>query len=171
MTLSFNNWLTLLMAVAATLLLILVLYLIPYIRFRKKILMRKGQQYLIRYTLIDCPLFNLKIHKTLMSDPADFHDHPWNYVSIILWGGYTEEKLVDIQVVHYPHTHVINHTKSKWYWPGCILFRHGSRMHRLIIPENKYCITMIFTSKRWRNWGFMKEGKWTPNESTASNYQ
>ena len=34
--------------------------------------------------------FNIFLHKFLKSDPDDLHDHPWDFISIILWGGYWE---------------------------------------------------------------------------------
>ena len=34
--------------------------------------------------------FNIFLHKFLKSDSEDLHDHPWNFISIILWGGYWE---------------------------------------------------------------------------------
>ena len=34
--------------------------------------------------------FNIFLHKFLKGDPDDVHDHPWNYVTVILKGGYYE---------------------------------------------------------------------------------
>ena len=34
--------------------------------------------------------FNIFLHKFLLSDPYDLHDHPWAYISIPLWPGYWE---------------------------------------------------------------------------------
>ncbi len=118
-------------------------------QIRKKTLMREGKPYLIRITLIKCSWFSIKIHKALMSDPAIPHDHPWNYLSIILWGGYYEETLV--QGAPYAET---MYTRQKWYGPGSILYRKGDKFHKLIIPEGKYSISLIFVGKKWRDWGF-----------------
>lgn len=119
--------------------------------------------YLIRYTLLSCKFFTIKIHKALISDPNEPHDHPWNYLSIILKGGYWEEIIVS-EVVH---TNIStmerlysNRITTKWYKPGSILYRKGDRLHKLIIPEGKSCISLIFTFKKWRKWGYLKEGSW-----------
>lgn len=120
-------------------------------------------KYLIRYTLLSCKFFTIKIHKALISDPNEPHDHPWNYLSIILKGGYWEEIIVS-EVVH---TNIStmerlysNRITTKWYKPGSILYRKGDRLHKLIIPEGKSCISLIFTFKKWRKWGYLKEGSW-----------
>ena len=84
-----------------------------------------------------------------MSDPAIPHDHPWNYVSFILWGGYYEETLRE----NYGDSPGM-YAEQKWYGPGSILYRKGDRLHKLIIPEGKYCISLIFVGRKWREWGF-----------------
>ena len=48
--------------------------------------------FLWRWNLMYRKGFTVKLHRFLRSDPArDLHDHPWDFVSIILWGGYYEE--------------------------------------------------------------------------------
>ena len=50
--------------------------------------------YLERYYLFlkdrDTFPFNIFLHKFIKSDPDDLHDHPWNYRTLILLGGYWE---------------------------------------------------------------------------------
>lgn len=110
---------------------------------RKKTLLREGKPYLIRITLFKCSYFSVKIHKALISDPAIPHDHPWNYLSIILWGGYYEETILESGA-----------WKQKWYKPGSMLYRKGNKFHKLILPEGKYSVSLIFVGKKWREWGF-----------------
>lgn len=98
--------------------------------------------YLIRYTLLSCKWFTIKIHKALISDPDEPHDHPWNYLSIILWGGYWEEKV--IRGCRHDNTYTI----KQWYKPLSILYRKGDKLHKLIIPEGKYCLSLIITFKK-----------------------
>jgi hypothetical protein len=119
---------------------------------KKTILKRNKKPYLIRYTLFKCKWFSIKLHKTLISDIGDLHDHPWNYISLILWGGYWEWtyiKLLNKQFL-----------AKKWYCPGSILFRKANIPHKLEIPTNKYCISLIFTSYKLRDWGFTKNNDW-----------
>ncbi|MDU4254486.1 hypothetical protein [Pseudomonas sp.] len=50
--------------------------------------------FLQRYPIIDTPRFGLYLHE-LMPRPADMamHNHPWHAVSVVLTGGYREERL------------------------------------------------------------------------------
>lgn len=116
--------------------------------------------YLIRYTLFTCKFFSIKIHKALISDPEEPHDHPWNYLSFILRGGYWEERKQAIPRESADQTDKYWNTHLKWYKPGSILYRKGDQLHKLIIPENSYCISLIFTFKKWRKWGYLKNNRW-----------
>jgi hypothetical protein len=105
-------------------------------------------EYLRRYTLFTCKWFSIKLHNALTSDDGPLHDHPWNYISIILFGGYYE----------------ITEGKKIWYGPGCILKRKGEIPHRLELPEGKKCWSLIFTSYKHRNWGLINNDKWISHE-------
>lgn len=146
---------------------VVFLYLAVFIK--KTVIKRningKDESYLIRYTIITTPWFSIKLHKALLSDPEDCHDHPWDYWSFIIKGGYQEQTMhircrmmpggiVRKQVVY------VNRT----YRPGCLLKRKAHGMHRLIIPEGKYSLSLILTFKKYRRWGFMKENHWTDGE-------
>jgi hypothetical protein len=66
------------------------------IRLAKKQIIRSddGQPYLIRWA-INTPLLGIKLHHILRSDEdRDLHDHPWSFLSVILWGGYWEHTAV-----------------------------------------------------------------------------
>lgn len=119
---------------------------------RKRIIMdRTGkQEYLVRYHLlfrekantfdrnVDVP-FNLFLHKILLSDEPIFHDHPWNFFTIILKGGYYE------------------HTPEGKFWrgPGYIGFRRAKDLHYLELKDNKPCVTLFGHGARKRAWGFI----------------
>lgn len=147
--------------------LLIVWFILSYkktILYRDILIISKGSElkskipYLIRYTLLSCKFFTIKIHKALISDPNEPHDHPWNYLSIILRGGYYEQTtrevvdtplFIDLSKDFTPMpTRVIK--EKTWYKPGSILYRKGDKLHKLIIPNGKYCISLIFTFKKWR---------------------
>ena len=80
--------------------------------------------YLIRYYLflidrVKFP-FNLTLHKILVSDLDDLHDHPWDYFTIILKGGYYE------------------HTPEGKFWrgPGHFRFCKAQSLHRLELKKD-----------------------------------
>jgi hypothetical protein len=67
-----------------------------------------------------------------------FHDHPFAFWSLILWGGYWE-----------------NTPKGrKWYGPGSLLRRPATWQHRVDLPEGKKCWTLLWIGAKERSWGF-----------------
>lgn len=72
----------------------------PFVK--KKIIYRggthgDGKAYLVRYSLrwFSCKWWAVKVHNILLSDDACLHDHPWHFLSIILWGGYLEHRTIE----------------------------------------------------------------------------
>lgn len=52
-----------------------------------------GQVYLNRWGVGHDRVGRVLLHKMEAPDPGvDLHDHPWWFVSIVLWGGYTEQR-------------------------------------------------------------------------------
>jgi len=130
---------------------------------RKRIITdNEGDEYMHRYYLIHKeklnafeevkPWPNIYIHRILKSDPdRDPHDHPWNYCTIILTGGYYE--WVPTKV---PSGRTIE--KRKWRRPGTILWRRANSFHRLELIQP---VTTIFIhGRRFREWGFLTKAGW-----------
>ena len=93
--------------------------------------------------------FNIFLHKFLKSDPDDLHDHPWNYFTLILKGGYYE------------------HTPEGRFWRRPFSFRCGKAtdLHRIEIDQDKPdCWTLFIPMKKQRVWGFKKDNEWINNE-------
>lgn len=138
------------------------------------ILKRAGVAYLIRHTLFRCGFFSIKLHKVLVSDVGELHDHPWHYISLILWGGYFEivpykfgliNKLRPAEIVYNDNHEVIG--IKKWYAPGSLLFRKANVPHKLELKENQYCLSLIITSPKLREWGFLKNKKWVSHKQES----
>jgi hypothetical protein len=72
------------------------------------------------------------------------HDHPWDFVSLILWGGYWEIT---------PHP-MGEGEKKRWYFPGSLLRRPAAWQHRVVLPPGRIAITLVWTSTKKRSWGF-----------------
>jgi hypothetical protein len=88
--------------------------------------------------------FSIRVHHFLRSEPiAHQHDHAWNFVTLILKGGY-----LDVSP---------NYTDK--VTAGSIRYRNAEHVHNLILPKGKDCWTIIFTSKPVRKWGFWVKGK------------
>lgn len=99
------------------------------------------------------PPFNAFIHNIKRSDTDSFHDHPWWYFTLILWGGYWE------------HTPVSGGSICQWRGPGYWSFYSAESLHYLEVDEDKPCWTLFIHGKRKREWGFIDEdGTWVHHE-------
>jgi hypothetical protein len=127
---------------------------------RKRIIMDRteNEPYLERYYVlfkerITFP-YNIFLHKFLKSDPDDVHDHPWNYFTIILKGGYWEwipvfntlgEKFSEYRV---------------WRGPGSFRFGGMNNYHRIELEPGVNAWTLFFVGPKKREWGFLVNNKW-----------
>ena len=94
--------------------------------------------------------FNIFLHKFIKSDPDDLHDHPWNYRTLILLGGYWE------------------YTEKGKFWRGPLSYRFSpaESFHRIELDNNiPYCWTLFMPGTRVREWGFKTKDGWIQNEN------
>jgi len=95
-----------------------------------------------------------RLHEILRSDnDRHLHDHPFDYTTLILEGGYFEETPVDPR-------DPAGLRQTEWHAPGSVITRRATDAHRLVIPEGKTCTTLFMTGPRWREWGFHTEDGW-----------
>lgn len=87
-----------------------------------------------------------RIHHILRSDLGrDPHDHPWPYVTIILKGGYFEQRFNDAG----------EKVSAKWHGAGSILYRPAGSWHKLTLPPGETAWTLFITGKYQNKWGFL----------------
>lgn len=101
--------------------------------------------YLKRLRIIQTPWFALYLHHILEADhDPDPHDHPFNFWSLVLRGGYFERlypgrESRDSSVVH--------------YWPMSFHKMSKYAAHRITdIRPNTW--TLIFVGRRTQDWGY-----------------
>jgi hypothetical protein len=84
----------------------------------------------------------------------DPHDHPWDFISWVMWGGYDEEIWPnDIKGPRPPEL-----VPSVFHRAvGTIARRLGTHMHRVVKLPRGEAWTFVITNDRYRSWGF-----WTP---------
>lgn len=125
--------------------------------------------YMVRWVLI---LFgySIRIHHWIRSDDKRyFHDHPWNFLTIVLKGGYD-----DVSPIYYPLQDNIKLNKNQFGTLLCdkknngnvigiklhetlsfgnFKFRKAEHKHYVDVPKNG-CWTLLFCGKQIRKWGF-----------------
>lgn len=111
--------------------------------FHKVIIGDEKDPYIIRWVLFGHPaLPGVMVHKMIRSDhERALHDHPWNFVSLILKTGYEEQ---------------IESGDFVFNMPGHIIYRAAEHKHRVIIRFEP-AWTLVFFGPRKRWWGFWVE--------------
>jgi len=103
---------------------------------------RNDQPFIVRYM----PWFTDRICLNIIYDDFGLlHSHPWNYFTLILWGGYKEEMLVNGKVV----------TKNRY--TGYFTYRKKTQYHA-ITPLKKKAITLFIRGKLESYTKFMING-------------
>lgn len=122
--------------------------------------------YLDRWTLFSCRWFQVLLHRFHRSDNAAVHDHPWWFVSLVLWRGYREQ----IRRARFGHQ-VIQYVRR---WPLSLAFRRAEDRHRVILlPAVKTrellvpgttapAWTLVITGPRRRTWYFYPQNVRVP---------
>lgn len=107
-----------------------------------------GTDYLRRWQ-INLPFgFAIYFHKIFQSDgDRDLHDHPWDFLSILVWGNYIET------------TPGRNYRLKKWF-----NFHWAEDLHQLTLFKKngveQPVYTIILRGRRKRDWGFMTRYGW-----------
>ena len=121
-----------------------------------------SEAYLIRWHLIpENPYLNVFLHHIKGHDQGrDLHDHPWNFWTVVLRGGYVEE------VPRRSGVGVIGRAVIRWngpQWRGLIprpwRHRHAEQLHR-ITHASPHTWTLVVTGRRRRVWGFQTDHGW-----------
>ncbi len=99
------------------------------------------------------------LHKIMRSDAdRELHDHPWSFLSLILWRGYREETEHACGVCG---ANYCQPTRLSRKWPGMVLWRPAEHRHRVHIGPGP-AWTLVFTSGKKRSWGFWRAGRFVP---------
>lgn len=118
--------------------------------------------YMVRYIVLKTKFFSIFIHRFMRSDEPIPHDHPWNFLTYVISGGYTEQYFDRAK----PSTRRNRFTK---YWtqttvertPGSIRYRSANAVHYVEV-DRKYTLeevklapyTICFLGPRIKEWGF-----------------
>ncbi len=116
-----------------------------YCRRFRAVIKLDGVPYLARYRLIKTKWFSIYLHHILTSDQdRNMHDHPFNFTTFILWGGYLE------------------HTPRGAEFHGRFeTIRHkATDLHRLELEPGVTAWTLFMRGPTIRRWGFQTAEGW-----------
>jgi hypothetical protein len=139
-------------------------------RTRQVIPNHDGEDYLYRYFIYkpaDKQGGRVYLHHLVRSDfDRSLHDHPWSFVSVMLWGSYREySTITDLRALGAngdwkmdlsdPNGEkVFADIKSP-----AVLYRRAQWRHRLELTS-KSTWTLVFVGEKVRHWGFWCGEKW-----------
>ena len=143
-------------------------FMVKFDRYRVINDRQDAEPYLLRYYVFIKDRsyfpFNVFLHKFLKSDPDDVHDHPWPFITIILYGGYWEYKPESTD-----NNGKILKLSCKWWGAGSIRYAPSTQLHRIELdPDVKNTWTLFIPGPKQRDWGFKTDKGWIHNESYLS---
>lgn len=102
--------------------------------------------YLTRWRIVQTPWFALYLHRFDGPDPRPtLHDHPWNFVAVVLRGGYIERRL-DPKSMTVDEAHVVRHVNVKR--------THDAHSIMRLLRQPTW--TLLFVGRRVRTWGYLE---------------
>lgn len=127
--------------------------------------------YLVRYIPFKSKLACLYIHRFMRSDADDPHDHPWNFFTYVISGGYKEVFYNRNQAVvgtdERPGKEGKKYFSSLWTktintrLPGSIAYRRATDVHQVVLEKDyemselaQAPFTVCLIGPRLREWGF-----------------
>lgn len=127
-----------------------------------------SKTYLWRLRIVGTPWFSIFVHKIMLPDNRPvLHDHPWNFFSVVIKGGYMEF----VPGPFYATSKVVKRFNKKTVKQAT----HSSRyvddagwdveksLHWIAVLDRVPTWTLVFAGRRKRTWGYYdQENIWTP---------
>lgn len=98
------------------------------------------KDFLNRFTLLQIGSLHIRLHKIVGKDETTlFHNHPFHYLSLVLWGGYTESVITSFGVV------------NKSHGPLSLIWRNARISHRIdSIRGTTYTLFFAYGDLGWK---------------------
>lgn len=137
-------------------------------RLYRRLTLRRadGDVYLNRWGFGHDRLGGVLVHRMDAPDPGlDLHDHPWTFVSVVLWGGYRELR-ADTRVAselarrHAGRPAEVAAGELVERRPGSIRRFRLDECHTIIELRRRRCWTLVIKGPRRRRWGFYLPDGW-----------
>lgn len=118
----------------------------------KEIRSKNGELHFRRWRFFACPWFRIYLHKICLPDYDEhMHDHPWNFVSLILKGGYLEKFATDSNY---------SLTLCELRRPGNIVKRTRYDIHKIEKLLSSSNWSLVFAWGKYENWGYRADDQW-----------
>lgn len=125
--------------------------------YRHDIANGAGDAYMERW-ILETPLGTLRLHHILRSDDdRALHDHPWSFVSVLLWGSYLETRFLWPDQPRICARRGLASVRRVRWWNTC----RAEAAHRLELDRGPVW-TLVATTRKTRSWGFWLPGGWVP---------
>jgi len=96
----------------------------------------EGDLYLDRLVLLRTPWFQVLLHRIYRPDrQRDLHDHPWDFLSLILCGAYVENTPDGL--------------RERWWWN----WKRAEDRHSIRAVNRSPVWTLVFCGRKRRTWG------------------
>jgi hypothetical protein len=114
---------------------------LPVLKFNERLGL-EDCPYVIRWRL-ETKWFSIRLHHWLApDDDRAHHDHPWDFVTFVLRGGYVDDSPAGRQHLKAPQV------------------QHRSALHRhTVFPDSGGAWTLVLTGPKIRPWGFWVKDK------------
>jgi hypothetical protein len=106
-----------------------------------------------RWTIVDTHWFKIVLHRLDAEYwHSECHDHPWDFLAIVLWDGYWE-LLDNTQGIRNRGQHCGDNVY--WRGPGSLLYRRAESKHNVITPRRRPNWSIVIMGTKRRPWGFL----------------
>lgn len=125
-----------------------------------------------RLTIVRIPwLGSVRIHRFMPNaDDRDVHDHPWNFLTFVLFGHYEDRRICDacegtgrsydeVDLYACPGCGGRGIVLRELMTVGKVRYRSATHQHITHVGP-RGCLTVVLTGPVIRDWGFMRAGDW-----------
>ena len=123
------------------------------------------RSYLTRYRIVQTPWFAVYVHRFDGPDPRPtLHDHPWNFVSLVLRGGYVEATgyLSSQAVTGFDGKVRTALNGYRFLRIGHLNRKRARNTHTIVRLLRVPTWTLMLVGRRQRVWGYVEpDGTWT----------
>ncbi len=115
----------------------------------------RNSLYLSRLYIVETPWFGVFLHGIYRKDhDRALHDHPWDFVSIVLRGGYAE------RWQRYVGRHVSAPIRGQFWSAGSVHRMRRGEFHRISYLLRVPTWTLVFVGRRRGPWGYLTPHGW-----------